>query len=283
VSASRSLRQRLGRALGVEAVALEPLGGGCIAPVFRARLADGTVFAVKADTDTLELEAAMLEVLRATRTIPVPALRHVEPGLLVMEYVEAGSGLDAAAQHHAADLLAALHGVTADAFGFERDTVIGPLRQPNPWHASWLEFFRDRRLLAMAHEAHEAGRLPASVLAKAERFAHGLERFIVPGGVPSLIHGDMWAGNVLARGGRIAAFIDPAIYYADAEIELAASTLFGTFSEAFFERYEEHRPLRPGFFEARREIYTLYPLLVHVRLFGGGYVAAVERILDRYA
>src|SRR3546814_4637170 len=96
------------------------------------------------------------------------------------------------------------------------------------------------------------------------------------------LHGDMWGGNVLARGGRIAAFVDPAIYHADPEIELAFSTLFGTYGEAFFRRYEALRPLRPGFFETRRDIYNLYPLLVHARLFGGSYVASVDRILGRF-
>ena len=86
---------------------------------------------------------------------------------------------------------------------------------------------------------------------------------------------------MLSRDGRIAGFLDPAIYYADPEIELAFSTLFGTFGDAFFRAYGERRPLRPGFFEVRRDLYNLYPLLVHVRLFGGSYLGDVERILDR--
>ena len=92
----------------------------------------------------------------------------------------------------------------------------------------------------------------------------------------------MWSGNVLTKDGRIAGFVDPAIYYADSEIELAFSTLFSTFGDAFFRRYDELRPLRPGFFEERRDLYNLYPLLVHVRLFGGSYVGSVERALARY-
>ena len=109
-----------------------------------------------------------------------------------------------------------------------------------------------------------------------------LDRWLVEPARPSLIHGDMWGGNVLARGGRIAGFVDPAIYYADPEIELAFSTLFSTFSDAFFERYGALRPLRPGFFEQRRDLYNLYPLLVHSRLFGGPYPDAVARTLDRF-
>ncbi len=134
----------------------------------------------------------------------------------------------------------------------------------------------------MGRLALDAGRLPAGAFAALERLAGRLERYIEAGGRPALIHGDVWGGNVLARGGHIAAFVDPAIYFADPEIELAFSTLFGTFGEAFFERYGEIRPLAPGFFEARRDLYNLYPLLVHTRLFGGGYAASVAQILRRF-
>ena len=92
----------------------------------------------------------------------------------------------------------------------------------------------------------------------------------------------MWTGNILCRGDRIAGFVDPAVYYGDAEIELAFSTLFGTFGQPFFRRYQELRPLEPGFFEQRRDLYNLYPLLVHVRLFGGSYVDSVDRTLSRF-
>ncbi len=77
-------------------------------------------------------------------------------------------------------------------------------------------------------------------------------------------------------------FVDPAIYYAHPEIELAFTTLFGTFERPFFDRYHELRPIAPGFFEERRDIYNLYPLLVHVRLFGGSYVSSVERTLRQF-
>jgi fructosamine-3-kinase len=100
--------------------------------------------------------------------------------------------------------------------------------------------------------------------------------------LPSAIHGDLWGGNILSSGHRISGLIDPALYYADAEIELAFMTLFGSVGDRFFRSYGERSALRPGFFEARRDLYNLYPLLVHVRLFGGGYVAQVERTLDRF-
>ena len=98
---------------------------------------------------------------------------------------------------------------------------------------------------------------------------------------PALIHGDAWSGNVLAEGDRITAFLDPAIYHADPEVELAFISLFGTFGEPFFRRYRELREMRSGFLEERRHLYNLYPLLVHVYFFGGHYVNSVEDTLGR--
>ena len=115
-----------------------------------------------------------------------------------------------------------------------------------------------------------------------EKLADSVGRWLEEPAQPSLVHGDMWGGNVLAANGRITGFIDPAIYFADAEVELAFSTLFGTCGDDFFSRYGEHRPIAPGFFEERRDLYNLYPLLVHVRLFGGSYVGSVSGILNKF-
>jgi fructosamine-3-kinase len=87
---------------------------------------------------------------------------------------------------------------------------------------------------------------------------------------------------VLVKGGRVAGLIDPAIHWAHPEIELAFGTLFGPMGDAFFRRSAELAPLAPGFFEERRDLYNLYPLLVHVQLFGGGYANTVARTLDRF-
>lgn len=124
--------------------------------------------------------------------------------------------------------------------------------------------------------------MPGALRARIERLAARLDEWLVEPAAPALIHGDMWDGNIVHQDGRITGFIDPAIYCADPEIELAFATLFNTFGPAFFDRYQAPRPLAPGFFEARRDIYNLYPLLVHVRLFGAGYVGAVERTLARF-
>lgn len=269
---------------GARAVRVERLAGGCVGDVYKVLLSDGETVAAKAGGagSGLRMEGFMLRYLAGHSALPVPAVLHEDDSLLLMSYLDGGGGLNAGAQRHAADLVAALHGVTADRFGFPCDTVIGGLAQPNPWSGSWRTFFRDQRLMAMGNDARRAGRLPGAMMTRLEKFCAKLDRWIGEPAAPSLIHGDMWSGNVLAKDGGIAGFIDPAIYYADAEIELAFTTLFGTFSDAFFDRYQDHRPIAPGFFEERRDIYTLYPLLVHVRLFGGSYVGSVDRTLSRF-
>ncbi len=272
------------RATGARPEGGQRLSGGCVGEVYRLDLSDGrrVVAKIGGPGGGLALEGWMLTYLEEHSNLPVPSVVHASDELLVMDYVESGGGLDARAQAHAAELLAELHGVGAPRFGLVRDTVIGGLPQPNPESASWLALFRDHRLLYMGREALAAGRLPASLMGRIESFAAHLGRWLDEPEQASLIHGDMWGGNILAKGGRITGFVDPAIYYADPEIELAFSTMFATFTDPFFDRYGELRPLRPGFFEVRRDIYNLYPLLVHVRLFGGGYVDGVASTLKKF-
>jgi fructosamine-3-kinase len=274
-------RARLAAALGSPVLHSERLGGGSVAAVWRADLADGRRVVVKLGKE-LALEAWMLEWLARETAAPVPRVLHAEDDLLAMSYVDGRPGLDgAAAERHLAAIVASLHGRRGARFGFERDTAIGGLRQPNGEMEAWVDFFRDRRLLFMAREATAAGRLPMSLVTRIERLAGRLERFLPTDAVPALVHGDLWHGNVLARGERVLALVDPALSFADPEIELAFMTLFGSVGETFFAAYAERRPLAPGFFEERRDLYNLYPLLVHARLFGGAYVAEVDATLAR--
>lgn len=279
------LRFAISQVTGQPVVALSSLSGGCIGQVYCARLADGQQVVVKADDGPhprLDVEGFMLRYLAAHSSLPVPTVLADLPHLLVMTFVPGSSSFSTAAQEHAAELLAALHTNTAPAFGLERDTLIGGLHQPNSWQDSWLTFFREQRLLYMGQEGARAGRLPAALLRRLELFCGHLSDWLVEPERPSLLHGDVWTTNVLAQNGRITGFVDPAIYYGHPEIELAFTTLFGTFCHPFFTRYHELRPIPPGFFAERRDIYNLYPLLVHVRLFGGGYVSSVAQTLQRF-
>ena len=286
-----ALKARLESALGsrsvVEAGAL-PVGFGLTGS--RVTLADGRRLAVKARAGaapgqpSLELEAFMLGELARLSDLPVPLVHHAEPDLLVMDFIDNdGGGITPSAERHAGELIARLHATRRERFGYMRDTLIGPLPQPNPETGTWVPFFRDHRLLFMARLAQGEGRLPAAMLARIERLAERLGDYLVEPAFPSLLHGDLWTGNVLIRQRRIAGFVDPAIYCGHPEIELAFAKLFGTFGKSFFAAYEELMPLEPGFHELRSSLYNLYPRLVHVRLFGAGYLAGIDATLARLA
>lgn len=259
------------------------LHGGSIAKVYVVELANGKRLVAKvAKPDSMmSREGYMLNYLKEVSNLPVPDVIYSDDTLLLMTYIEGNSSFGAAEQTDAAEILAELHENTAERFGLEEDTLIGPLHQPNPRTDTWLEFFREHRLLYMAKVAQQAGRLPASILKQIEALAAKLDKYVIEPEKPALVHGDVWTTNILAKDGKITGFIDPAIYYGHAEMDLSFSTLFNTFGEPFFKRYHELRPIPDGFFEVRRDLYNLYPLLVHVRLFGGGYVSSVQRIVSR--
>ncbi|MEG6509240.1 fructosamine kinase family protein [Methyloligella sp. 2.7D] len=275
--------------LGAKIAASRSLGVGFGLQGLVLTLEDGRKLAVKAARDRaagdgagFQIEAFMLAELARLSDFPIPNVVHAEPGLLVMSYIENdGGAITPAAERDAASYVAALHGIPGEAFGYARDTLIGPLPQPNRQMASWTAFFAEERLLAMGHAALDEGVLPAAEFSRLERLAGKLDRYLTEPAYPSLLHGDLWGGNVLVKEGRIAGFVDPAIYFGHPEVELAFTTMFGTFGAPFFSAYEDLRPLEPGFHELRREIYNLYPTLVHLRLFGAGYLNGITRVLNR--
>ncbi len=274
------------QALGCRVTSLQPLSRSWGLKVMRAGLDDDRTVLVKQGPGDLPghagLEGWMLGELARETALPVPDVLHASPDLLVTDWIDNEGGPSSPAhERHAAELLAALHTMRQPSFGYSRDTAIGGLAQPNPESASWVAFFRDHRLVHMADIAHGRGRLPGPVRTRIDRLADRLADYLDEPGHPSLLHGDLWGGNVLVRGERIAAVIDPAISCGHPEIELAFTTLFATFGRPFFDAYGALAPLDKEFFTLRLHIYNLYPLLVHVALFGGSYVPPVEATLER--
>lgn len=281
-----SLQARLKTALGSPVTETAPLPVGFGLTGLAVRLADGRHLAVKARSGesgpSLEIEGYMLGELARLSDLPVPHVYIAEADLLVMDFIENDGGpITPAVERDAARLLSALHATPRESFGYARDTLIGPLAQPNPESSLWVPFFRDHRLLHMARAAQDEGRLPAAFLSRIETLAERLDDYLLEPHFPSLLHGDLWTGNVLVDGRRIAGFVDPAISCGHPEIELAFTTMFGTFGDAFFDTYEGLAPLEPGFHDLRRDLYNLYPTLVHVRLFGASYVSGIDRTLAR--
>jgi len=261
---------------------LSPLSAANNAHIYRVALKDGSSCVVKAAERGLDVEAYMLDYLRTKSKLPVPGVYYSNEHMIIMEFIESQHSPDSATGRHAAELLAELHKIRADSYGLEQDTLIGFLRQPNAQSKDWVEFFAQNRLLYMAGEALKENKVDKKFMKQAEKLAGKLSGYIKSPNPPSLIHGDVWGGNILSMNGRIRAFLDPAIYYADPEIELAFIRVLNTFEAEFFTRYHEISPIKPGFFEERADIYSLYPLLVHTRLFGTSYARKAQRILDKF-
>lgn len=276
------IADRVEAALGRRPVRAQRLAGASTGQVLRLDFAAGPPLVAKSGQAALALEAWMLAVLARQSALPVPAVLHAAQDLLLLEFLPGeASPPPAPAQVHAARLLAALHAMPRPAFGFPRDTIIGRLRQPNPWCRDWIGFFRDHRLLHMAEAGHREGTVSAALLGRLERLAGRLERYLTPPAHPALVHGDLWTGNLLWQGGRITGVLDPALCYGHPETDLAYATLFDTLGDPFFAAYRELQPLEPGFFELRRDLYNLYPLLVHVRYWDVAYAARIEPTLTR--
>jgi fructosamine-3-kinase len=176
--------------------------------------------------------------------------------------------------------LAHLHLNHAREFGLESDNYIASLPQKNHQSESWLDFFIEQRLEPMLGSAYFDRLIPLDFLKKFQAIYPRLDS-LFPKEKPSLLHGDLWSGNVICDHQGKPCLIDPAIYYGHREMDLAFSRLFGGFDSRFYEAYESVTPLEPGF-ESRIGVYNLYPLLVHLNLFGSAYLPGIEKIVKRF-
>jgi fructosamine-3-kinase len=264
-------------------VSISPLSAANTAQIYRISTEQKSTFVAKVAESGMDTEAWMLNYLKTRSKLPVPAVFYSEKHIIIMEFINPHHGLDAQGEAHAAEALAGLHNIRAVEYGLERDTLIGSLHQPNKQGKNWVDFFAQQRLLYMAGEALKENKIDKNMMKLVEKMAAKLGAYIKNPDPPSLVHGDVWGGNILSGGNKVAAFLDPAIYYADPEVELAFIRLLNTFGEGFFKRYNEINPIRNGFFEERMHIYSLYPLLVHTRLFGTSYARKAQKILEKFA
>lgn len=256
------------------------LDGGQIGAVNRVDLADGRRVAVKTADIDLTTEARMLAHLREAGDLRVPDVYHARADLMVMEFVAGESTVTPAVERDLAERLASLHAVEGDSFGFPFDTLTGLYRQPNPWTDDWATFFADQRLGYAADRAGDECTLPAHIGERLDALADDLPGLLDHDPTPGLVHGDVWDANLLTDGESVRAFLDPACYYADPEVELAYVEWTGVGGDTFFERYREVAGITAGYDE-RRLVYRVYPLLTHVRYFGGDYLDPLEGVLER--
>lgn len=259
------LTERGAALLGRRLAQAEPMSGGNLSGLVRIVLGDGSAAIVKDGPDPLA-EAAMLRAIRAAG-IPAPEVFAADARTLVIEPLPIGGG------HADTDLgrvVARLHAVTGDRYGWHGDYAFGTVRIDNRGSEDWPGFWAERRLLC--HAPH----LDAALRRRIEALADTLPGRLPARPRPALLHGDLWSGNILTDGGRVSGLIDPACYHGHAEVDLAMLSLFGAPGPAFREAYGK---AEPGLAE-RRAIYQLWTALVHLRLFGSGYRSMVETLLD---
>jgi len=176
--------------------------------------------------------------------------------------------------------LAEQHRISHHAFGLDHDNHIGRLHQKNTESNKWSAFFIDQRLRPQLILALQKGLLNSKDEADFETLFLEIHN-LFPDEKPALLHGDLWNGNFMTGRNGEAFIFDPAIYYSHREMEIAFTTLFGGFDDAFYKSYDQTYPLAGGY-EDRIDLCNLYPLLVHVNLFGSGYISSVRRSLRRY-
>lgn len=278
-------QEQLERALGARVVRRSAVSGGDINEAHDVRLSDGRRVFVKtnrsADPAMFPAEARGLDWLRASRALRIPEVVAVSPAFIALEYLEPAPprpGFD----DELGRGLAALHRFGAPSFGLDHDNFIGRLPQANAPLPTWSDFYRERRLEPQLRLATRSGLADAALRRELERLFARLGELVGPDEPPARLHGDLWGGNLHTDGEGAPCLVDPAAYGGHREIDLAMMRLFGGFSERALAAYAESHPLAAGHAE-RVALYQLYPLLVHVNLFGGSYVASVRRVLSRYA
>jgi protein-ribulosamine 3-kinase len=229
-------------------------------------------------------EAKGLTRLRDAQALRVPAVIAVgeaeETLFILLEWLPIGRGTSPDAAKRLGEGLAALHAQAQSQHGLDHDNFIGRLPQANSLTDRWTDFYCNQRIRAQMGIARQRGELPK----QREHLLNALlEKLpsLLPDATPSLLHGDLWGGNYAVLEDGSPAIYDPAVYYGHREVELAFTELFGGFPSSFYDAYNATLPLDPGYAE-RKRLYQLYPLMVHMNLFGGHYGSQVDAIARHY-
>ncbi len=262
---------------------VDPVSGGCIHQVQRVQTASGECFILKQEpgkfADVFQREAEGLEALKVSGGPVIPDVYLVGEEYLLLSDLQPAPRCKDFWQIYGQQL-AVVHLQQNSRFGFENDNYIGSNPQENTWLENGWEFFRDLRVMNQIKWANDRSLLDAKDIRKLENLLVQLPE-LIPEQPASLIHGDLWSGNLISDKGGKPALIDPAVYYGWAEADLAMTDLFGRYPEEFFKAYTEINPLEKDF-RSRFPLYNIYHLLNHLNLFGKGYLSRIRSILDRY-
>ena len=276
--------KEIGEVCGLQILSFITSYGGSISKVYKLETSAGNrILKInKADEfpALFEYEKQGLNSLRESKTFSIPVVYETGTvngsSYILMEYIK--EGLPSTSYNATfASQLAELHQKTAKEFGFATSNYIGSLPQYNKWSSSAADFYISQRLEPQFRLAAQSGYSFGNLDTILKNIASE-----IPDQSPSLIHGDLWAGNTLINENGIPFLIDPAVCYGPREMDLAMMKLFGGFSSEITRLYNQKFPLPPGF-EKRVPLWQLYYLLVHLNLFGSGYLGSVNRIIRQYS
>lgn len=283
--AEKVLSDKTGHSVQIKSASA--VGGGCINDCFKIITIHGNYFLKYNDKNRFpkmfEAEANGLQFLAKANAVKIPEVigfgEEGDYSFLVMEFIEKSKQ----AKNFFFEFgvrLAKLHGVTNEKFGFWENNYIGSLPQSNKWNSNGIDFFIEERLAPQLKSAYDSKHFSNETLKHFESFYKKLPE-IIPTEQPALIHGDLWSGNYLTNAWGNACLVDPAVYFGFREQDIAMSQLFGGFDADFYEGYHSELPLEKGW-KQRVDIFNLYPLLVHVNLFGESYARQVYSIIKKF-
>jgi fructosamine-3-kinase len=263
------------------------VGGGSINETYRLQFDDSKVFCkVNSAANFPGLfvkEKAGLALLEKQGVIKTPSVIDCFEAfghqVLILEWVEEGLRTETFWKKFG-EQLAALHHVTTESFGLEEDNYMGSVPQQNKRQKDWIAFFTKQRLQPLITKCTEKNLLGPNHLQLFEKLFLLLPDIFETTQKPSLLHGDLWSGNFICSHNHEPVLIDPAVYYGHRSMDLAMTTLFGGFHTSFYEAYDYHYSF-PANYEEQLAICNLYPLLIHLYLFGRSYLPQIEHTLNR--
>ena len=282
-SIAQHIEQTTGQVFSVKQQ--QSMGGGSINDAFLLTGDNGQRYFVKTNLSgrqsMFEAEAKGLQEIASSDTVKVPESvcfgDDLSQSYIVLEYLDMGGSAN---QHVLGEQLAAMHRVTARQFGWGIDNTIGATHQSNAWRENWLDFWSEQRLgfqLQLAAQNGYGGVLQSlgeSLLIEMPKLFTGREM------KPSMLHGDLWGGNVAGLKDGTPVIFDPAFYYGDREADLAMTYVFGGFSADFYASYQNAFPLDDGF-AVRKTFYNIYHIINHLNMFGGGYHGQALHMLEQ--
>ena len=277
-------RQILGISVNVKSV--KHLSGGCINSAVRVKTDRGPFFMKWNDQEKHEMflaETEGLKLLKRCGQFTIPEVLGCgivdEASYLILEFIESAPPNERYWEIMG-HKLAALHRHQNDLFGLKHKNYIGSLDQNNTWKPDWIDFFIENRLEVQLQLALKRGLITSGYISVFRKI-YSCFNDLFPPEKPSLLHGDMWSGNVMTASNGEPCLIDPAVYFGHREMEIAFTRLFGGFDQHFYDSYNNAFPMEEGF-DQRVDVYNLYPLLVHLNLFGASYLNSIDRIVRQF-